>query len=391
MTSAPLASPRPPPPIGVGIAGYGLAGRVFHATLVEHTPGLRLRAVFSRTAERRAQAAREHGGITLHHSYEALLDDSQVDLVVVATPHHTHEALVVQAAEAGKHVVVDKIMCLTVAEGERMIEAARRAGVLFSVFQNRRWDSDYLTVRAVLQSGMLGQPFVVESAVTSFGPSPGYRNPTSDRPRGWRTYAEFGGGPMRDWGAHLFDQAVQLAGPYPVSVYADLQYRRDWDVETAGTAWLRYPPGAGEREGLRYSIETGSISALPKPRWLIRGSEGAYLQYGRDGQEAALHRGEVGPRLMDAEHAPRVVRYLEGQVRDVAVEQVSGNYLAYYENVAAAVRGEAALAVEPAGVLESIRLLTEALDSAACGEVIGLRPPAAGLETSQVALPGSDL
>lgn len=370
MSSTPVTPPRTAPAIGIGIAGYGLAGRVFHATLVQHTPGLRLRAVFSRTAERRAQAAQEHGGITVHDSYEALLDDPEVHLVVVATPHHTHEGLVVQGATAGKHVVVDKIMCLSVAEGERMIEAVRRSGVVFSVFQNRRWDSDYLTVQRVLQSGMLGDPFVVESAVTSFGWSPGYRNPTSDRPRGWRTYAEFGGGPMRDWGAHLFDQAVQLAGPDPQTVFADLQHRRDWDVETAGMAWLRYPSRGDGREGLRYGIETGSISAVPKPRWHIRGSEGAYIQYGRDGQEAALQRGEVGPRVMDAENAPRVVRYVDGQTRDVPVEQVPGNYLAYYENVAAAVRGEAPLAVEPVAVLQSIRLLTAALQSAASGQVV---------------------
>ena len=226
--------------IGVGIAGYGLAGRVFHATLVGHTPGLALRAVFSRTAERRAQAQHDHPGIAVHASYEALLADPSVEMVVVATPHDTHAAMVVAAAGAGKHVVVDKIMCLTVDEGEQMIGAARRAGVLFSVFQNRRWDSDYLTVKRVLASGLVGEPYVIESAVTSFGPSPGYRAPTSDRPRGWRSYAEFGGGPMRDWGAHLFDQAVQLVGPRPEWLFADFQYRRDWDVETAGTAWLRY-------------------------------------------------------------------------------------------------------------------------------------------------------
>jgi scyllo-inositol 2-dehydrogenase (NADP+) len=374
--------------IGVGIAGYGLAGRVFHAVLVEHTPGLRLRAVFSRTPERRDQAGQAHGGITLHQTYEALLDDPTVDLVIVATPHHTHEAMVVQAAHAGKHVVVDKIMCLSVVEGKRMIEAAQRAGVIFSVFQNRRWDSDYLTVKRVLESGLLGQPYVVESAVTSFGPSPGYRNPTSDRPRGWRTYAEFGGGPMRDWGAHLFDQAVQLAGHRPLLVFGDLQYRRDWDVETAGTASLRYAPapapapelapelapeselGNGAKDGLRYIVETGSISALPKPRWLIRGSEGAYVQYGRDAQEAALHRGEVGPRPMDAAGTPRVVRYVAGELRDVPVEQVPGDYGQYYRNIAAAIRGASALAVEPVDVLASVSLLLTALRSAEQGAAI---------------------
>lgn len=355
--------------IGVGIAGYGLAGRVFHARLISHTPGLELRAVFSRTAERRAQAGQEYPGIALHATYEALLDDPAVNLVVVGTPHDTHEALVVQACQARKHVVVDKIMCLTVEEGQRMIAAARAADVVFSVFQNRRWDSDYLTVKKVLAEGVIGEPYVIESAVTSFGASPGYRNPTSTRPRGWRTYAEFGGGPMRDWGAHLFDQAVQLAGPAPRHVFADFQYRREWDVETAGMAWLRYPGRDGSPEGVRYSIETGAISAIPKPRWLIRGSEGAYIQTGRDAQEAALNRGDVGPREMDPEHAPRVVRYDGGKVQDVPVEQVPGNYLEYYANVAAAIRGEVPLAVEPRDVLDSIKLLLAAVRSAETGEV----------------------
>jgi scyllo-inositol 2-dehydrogenase (NADP+) len=351
-------------PIGVGLAGYGLAGRVFHAPLVTHTPGLTLRAVQSRTAERRAQAGQAFPDVNLHDTFSSLIGDSRVDLVIVATPHDTHADLVQQAAGAGKHVVVDKIMCLSVAEGEQMIAAARRAGVIFTVFQNRRWDSDFLTVKRVLDDGLIGEPYVIESAVTSFGPSPGYRDPTSDRPRGWRTYAEFGGGPMRDWGAHLFDQAVLLAGPAPELVFADFQYRREWDVETAGTAWLRYPAPTGGREGLRYVIETGAISAIPKPRWHIRGSEGAYIQYGRDPQEAALQRGEVGPRVMDPEHAPRLVRHAGERLQDLPVEQVPGNYLAYYDNVAAAVRGRAPLAVQPENVLHSIRLIEAAARSA---------------------------
>jgi scyllo-inositol 2-dehydrogenase (NADP+) len=202
--------------IGVGIAGYGLAGRVFHGPLVAHTPGLEVRAAFSRTEERRAEAARRHAGIKTHATYEALLDDPAVQLVVVGTPHDTHEQMVIQAAEVGKHVVVDKIMCLSVAEGERMIAAARRNNVLLSVFHNRRWDSDYLTLKSVIEQGLIGEPYVIESAVTSPGPSPAWlqsNSTASDRPRGWRSYAEFGGGPMRDWGAHLFDQAVQLGGP----------------------------------------------------------------------------------------------------------------------------------------------------------------------------------
>ena len=365
--------------IGVGLAGYGLAGRVFHGPLVSHTPGLAVRAAFSRTEERRDEAARRHAGIKTHSTYEALLDDPTVELVVVGTPHDTHEQMVVQAAEAGKHVVVDKIMCLSVAEGERMIAAARRNNVLFSVFHNRRWDSDYLTLKSVLDQGIIGEPYVIESAVTSAGPSPAWLQSSSrasDRPRGWRSYAEFGGGPMRDWGAHLFDQAVQLAGPQPETVYGDLQYRRDWDVETAGTAHLRYAPTGSGREGVRYVIETGAISAIQRPRWYVRGSEGAYIQTGRDAQEAALNRGEVGPRMMDPEHAPRVTRYVDGKLQDVPVEQVPGNYSEYYRNVLAAIRGEEELAVKPENVLHSIRIIEAVFQSAESRQVVrpGERP-----------------
>ena len=356
--------------IGVGLAGYGLAGRVFHGPLVSHTPGLEVRSVFSRTEERRAQAASHYGGIKTPQTYSALLEDPDVQLVVVGTPHDTHEAMVVEACRAGNHVVVDKIMCLSVAEGERMLTAAREAGVVFSVFHNRRWDSDYLTLKSAIEQGLLGEVYAIESAVTSYGASPGYRNPTSDRPRGWRTYAEFGGGPMRDWGAHLFDQAVQLAGPRPLSVYADFQYRREWDVETAGMAYLKYAGTGESSEGLRYTIETGAISAIPRPRWYVRGSEGAYVQHGRDPQEAALNRGEVGPRVMDAENAPRVSRYVDGALRDVEIEQVPGNYLEYYANVRDAIRESAPLAVQPENVLESVRLIELAFKAAQTGVVV---------------------
>lgn len=357
-----------------------------HAQLVARPPGLVLAAVCSRTAERRAQAEREHPGIRTYESYEALLGDASLDLVVVATPHDVHEPMVVAAARAGKHVVTDKIMALSVAEGERMIAACRQAGVLFSVFHNRRWDSDYLTVRRVLEQGTLGEVFTIDSAVTSYRPYLAQRDAGELKgPSRWREYARHGGGPFRDWGAHLFDQAVQLCGTRAESVWADLQFRVPaLDVETAGQATLRFPAAedapddapayAGTRqlganasgEGIRYTIEAGGISAIPRPRWYVRGSRGAYIQYGLDPQEAALHRGEVGPRPLPPESAPRLVlRDGRGAAeREVPVEVVPGNWPAFYENIAAYLRGEAPVAVQPENVLCSLRLIEAALDSA---------------------------
>ena len=179
-----------------------------------------------------------------------------------------------------------------------MIDAARRAGWSSRCSRTGAGIPDYLTLRRC--STRASGPAVRDRVRGDQLRAPGYRNPTSDRPRGWRTYAEFGAGRCGTGG--LFDQAVQIAGPAPLSVFADVQYRRDWDVETAGMAWLRYPPAGGgpegegpEGEGLRYGIETGSISALPKPRWFVRGSEGAYLQYGRDPQGRRCTGGRWGP------------------------------------------------------------------------------------------------
>ena len=201
------------------------------------------------SAERRAQATRELG-VATHATYPALLADPTVELVVVATPHDTHAPLAIAAAAAGRHVVVEKIMCLSVAEGESMIAAAKRASTLLSVFQCRRWDSDFLTVRSVLAAGLLGDIYTVEASVAShIAPD------STTTPRPWRTYAAHGGGALRDWGAHLLDQAVVLYGAAPEVVFADCQYRHPhWGVDTAAHVWLRYP------DGIRVSLETAEVS-----------------------------------------------------------------------------------------------------------------------------------
>ena len=359
--TTPSSGVKPVADIGVGIAGYGYAGRCWHAPLIRHTPGLVLRAVCSRSAERRAQAARELG-VATYDTYAALLADRAVELVVVATPHDTHAPLTIAAAEAGRHVVVEKIMCLSVAEGEAMIAAARRAGTILSVFQCRRWDSDFLTVRSVLAAGLLGDIYTVEASVGSqILPA------SATGPRPWRSYAAHGGGPLRDWGAHLLDQAVMLYGAAPEAVFADCQYHRpQWDVETAAHVWLRYP------NGVRFSLEVGAISAIEKPHWYIRGSRGALIQYGRDPQQQALLHGEVGPQPLAPANAPRVVLADGTTRREVFPPVIPGNYPAYYANIREALHGRAHLAVRPEEVLASVHLIEAATESARCGAVVQL-------------------
>ena len=200
-----------------------------------------------------------------------------------------------------------------------MIKAAERAGVLLSVFHNRRWDSDYLTVKNALQKGLLGEPWVIESSVVNFRtpPPPG-------QPLPWRMQARYGGGIIRDWGAHLLDQAIQLLGNDIRSVYADFQYR--WpriDVESAAVCWIRF------NDGVRFRVEVGGISKIGRPRWYVRGSRGALVIDSLDPQEAELKRQVVISGTEQARIPGEKCRF-ESDVPGAELENPAGDYLAYY-------------------------------------------------------------
>jgi len=365
--------------IGVGLVGYGLAGRVFHGMLVKATPGLDVRAIVTQDPARRERAREDFPSARVYSTFGELLDDPGVDLVVIGTPHDTHRELAVAAARRKKHVVVDKIMALSVAEADEMIHAAKESGVLLSVFQNRRWDSDFLTVKEVIQRGWIGEPYVVESSVVRFG-----FPPDPSKPLPWRMKARSGGGPFRDWGAHLVDQALQLFGTEVESVYADFQYR--WpgvEVETAATAWIRF------KNGVRYRIEVGSISMLGRPRWYVRGSKGALVIEGLDPQEAALREGRVVARTPEGA-MPAGACTLRTEVAEpeggwalwpgaavsgdgskgVNLAAVPGDYLAYYENVRDAIREGAPLAVTAESARDGLAVIEAAVRSASGGQVV---------------------
>lgn len=347
-------------PLSVGLVGYGLAGRIFHRQLVASEPGMRVTAVVTANENRRQQAVNDLPEARLYDRYDDLLLDESVDLVVLGTPHDLHETQAIAACEAKKHVVVDKIMALGAASADRMIAAARRHDVVLSVFHNRRWDSDFLTVKQAIASGRLGEVYSVESSVARFG-SP----PAPDRPRPWRAQAAHGGGPFRDWGAHLMDQAVQLFGPRPELVFADFQYR--WpgvDVETAAVCWMRFP------NGVRYRVEVGAISHTPRPRWYIRGSRAALTIWGLDPQEDALKRGQVVAGAPAAAMPADAVRLEGPAAAEGPLPIVPGDYAAYYRNVAAAVRGDEPLIVHPEGVRDVLAATDAAIRSAAEGMAV---------------------
>lgn len=347
---------------GVGLVGYGLAGRAFHGPLVRAVRGLEVRAISSSSAERGAHAKADFPDARVVAGFDELLDAEGLDVIVLGTPHDTHKDLAIRALGAGLHVVTDKIMCLDVREADQMIEASVRAGKMLSVFHNRRWDSDFLTLRASLAARLVGEPCVIDSAVLRAGPDTTPAPAADQRP--WRQRADKGGGPFRDWGAHLMDQAMILGGGMPESVFCDLQFRRpNLDVETLATCTMRFA------SGLRIRIEAGAHSWIGRPRWYVQGTEGTLKMEGLDPQEAWLRKGEVVARTERAKLDAARTEVVNG-AGAAPLEVVPGDYLAFYENIAAFLAGQAPLAVTPESCRDVLRVYEAALESARRNEVV---------------------
>jgi predicted dehydrogenase len=252
----------------VALIGYGYAGRVFHAPLISATPGLTLGVI----GTRRSAAETGHPGAAVLADPLAAASHPEADLVVIATPNDTHAALAEAALRAGKHVVVDKPFTATLGEARSLAALAAETGLMLSVFQNRRWDSDFLGVRTAIADGMLGEVVELRSEMSR------YRPEVRDR---WRERAGPGSGLWYDLGPHLVDQALLLLGP-PSVVAADLRIQR-----RGGSAvdWFHVLLGYGRA---RLILMGSMLSAAPAPRFVVRGTLGTMSRRGWDPQEEQL-------------------------------------------------------------------------------------------------------
>ena len=328
----------------VGIVGYGLAGRVFHAPLVDAEPGLELTAIVTANEERAAAASARHPGAEIVPDIDALLRRGDLDAVVVAAPTPLHVELADQVIEAGLATVVDKPLAVRVADAERLIAAAEVRGVPLTAFQNRRWDGDFLTVSRLIDEGRLGDVWRFESRFEWI----------SSRPRPeWKsgTPGTEGGGVAYDLGAHLVDQAIRLFGPV-AEFYGELDVRRDGGVND-DDAFIALT----HESGVRSHLAMASLVAQRGFRFRVLGSESAYTIWGLDPQESQLAAGAsplesgFGERADDA----------QGRLgRDGATEVVPtqrGEYREFYRRFAAALAGDGPLPVDPRETLEPLRII----------------------------------
>ncbi|MBX6314656.1 MAG: Gfo/Idh/MocA family oxidoreductase [Isosphaeraceae bacterium] len=331
----------------VVVVGYGLAGRVFHCPLIRRQPALRLYGVVARNPEVRAEAVATWGVQGLAHLDEALTDP-RVDLVVIATPHDTHAELTVRTLQAGKHCVVDKVMALSEAEADRMIAARDAAGKMLSVFHNRRWDWDFLTLKEVLARGSIGRPLLFESAVCRFA-----------APRTWRGRAEAAGTILHDWGAHLVDQALQL-GLGPCRRLSAWLLPAPWPgVDSGGHGRIVL-----EFDDCLFQAETSRVCRIDRPRWWVVGTTGGFVKDGLDPQEDALRAGDLDAASEPPAHRAIVRSEADGSVVETTVETVRGSWDAYYANIADHLTAGAPLAVTAEDGREVVRLLDAAVRSA---------------------------
>ncbi|MFH0518852.1 Gfo/Idh/MocA family oxidoreductase [Streptomyces sp. M41] len=266
-------------PLRVGLIGYGLAGSVFHAPLIATTEGLALDTVVTSNPERQEQARAEHPGVRAAATPDELFARAdELDLVVIASPNKTHVPLAGAALKAGLPVVVDKPIAGTAAEARELAAFAEERGLLLSVFQNRRWDNDFLTLRQLLTEGELGDVWRFESRFERWRPQ---------TKGGWRESGDPTeiGGLLYDLGSHVVDQALVLFGPV-TQVYAEAVVRRA-GAETDDDTFLALTHANGVRSHLYVSATTAQLG----PRFRVLGSKAGYVKYGLDPQEAALREG----------------------------------------------------------------------------------------------------
>jgi predicted dehydrogenase len=351
-------------PLRVGLVGYGFAGQTFHAPVLSAVPGLELAAVASSQPDK---VRADWPNAAVEPDVATLVARPDIDLIVVATPNAQHHPVAKAALEAGKHVVVDKPFTLDVAEARELESLAKHNKRVLAVYQNRRFDADFLTLKDVLAGGELGRLVYFESHFDRFRPEVRER---------WREQRVPGSGLWVDLGSHLVDQAVQLFGR-PDTLQLDTAALRDGAlVEDYFHAVLRYE--TGPHAPLRVVLHATTLAAQAAPRYIVHGTRGSYVKHGVDTQEDALRAGHRPPAAgwgADPIDGELTLHGSDGAPKWRAWPTRAGNYVDYYTAVRDAILGHGPNPVPPEQAVALMELLDIGHLSALEGRAISTARP----------------
>lgn len=339
-------------PIRVGLIGYGYAGRTFHAPLLRATPGLELRAIASSDA---VKVRRDLPQVEVVAEPSRLIAHEEIDLVVIATPNATHAPLASAALRAGKHVVVDKPLALDLAEARALVSLAETCGLLLSVFQNRRWDSDFLAVSHAIGHGLVGTVTHFESHIDRYRPAVRAR---------WREQAVPGAGIWYDLGPHLVDQALQLFG-LPERIGARLSIQRaGGEVDDWAHVLLDYGTPL-------VVLHASMLVAGGVSRFTVHGDQGSVVKQMPDRQEAQLLAG-MPPGAVGWGADPDTLTAFDGHGMPRHIPAPAGDYRRYYTGIRDALAGIATTPVTPIQALAAMAVLQAAIASNRAGHAVTL-------------------
>jgi predicted dehydrogenase len=339
--------------INVGLIGFGMAGRLFHGPTINSTNGLKLAKIRETKAPNISVIKERYPNTIIVNNTNEILNDASIELVVVATPNVTHYEVATQALMANKHVIVDKPFTVTSQEATQLIDLAKEKNKLLTTYQNRRWDSDFLTIKKIIDSNLLGNLVEYEAHYDRF------RN--TIRPDTWKEDGVLGTGLLYDLGSHLIDQAQVLFG-LPKTIIADLRtQRKDATIIDNFEMILDYGK-------LKVILKGGMLIKEQLPHFILLGNNGAFVKYGMDVQEEALLAGQApGNSANWGEEPESLWGILNTEFNGIEfrgkVKSEKGNYPGFYENVYKTIIGEAEFEVKPEQARNTIRIIELAMQS----------------------------
>lgn len=349
--------------IKTGLAAFGMSGQVFHAPFIQSNPHFEL----TKIVERNKELSRErYPQATIVRSFKDLLKDKEIELVVINTPDDTHYEYAKMALKARKHVIVEKPFTKTSKEGRKLIKLAEKKGRMLSVYQNRRWDSDFLTVKSVIDKKLVGRIVEFESTFAR------YRN--FIKPDTWKETGKLGGGLTYNLGSHLIDQAIQLFGK-PQAVYAEIDtLRSNGKVDDYFLIRLLRPTFF---PSIKITLKASYLMCEPEPRFVLHGTEGSYIKHGTDNQEAALLAGENPEQDGWGSETEDQWGILRTQSEENCFygkyPSIPGNYQLFYENIYEHLRLRKRLETDAREILPVIKVIEAAFRSQREGKLITIK------------------